>query len=118
MGFPTSLAAAAWARLWHHSEPRMATMVNAPIPNRFHHDRSEWPRPATQAMIAHTASSVKGNQVLPLTTTGVPKTCPTCGNNFLQKRYTQAKGEHLKCPQCKEEFAEDMTRVDELTTES
>jgi DNA topoisomerase-1 len=48
----------------------------------------------------------------------VPKTCPTCGNNFLQKRYTQAKGEHLKCPKCKDEFAEDMTRVDELSTES
>jgi DNA topoisomerase-1 len=34
----------------------------------------------------------------------VAKSCPSCGNNYLEERYTQADGAHLRCPKCKEKF--------------
>jgi DNA topoisomerase-1 len=34
----------------------------------------------------------------------VAKPCPSCGNNYLEDRYTQADGAHLRCPKCKEKF--------------
>jgi DNA topoisomerase-1 len=34
----------------------------------------------------------------------VAKPCPSCGNNYLEERYTQADGAHLRCPKCKEKF--------------
>jgi DNA topoisomerase-1 len=30
--------------------------------------------------------------------------CPQCGNRYVEERYTQAKGAHLRCPNCKAEF--------------
>lgn len=34
----------------------------------------------------------------------VASTCTACGNKYLEERYTQAKGEYLRCPACKNEF--------------
>ncbi len=30
--------------------------------------------------------------------------CPQCANNYLEERYTEAKGVHLRCPKCKHEL--------------
>jgi DNA topoisomerase-1 len=30
--------------------------------------------------------------------------CPQCGNHYVEERYTQAKGVHLKCPKCKHDL--------------
>ncbi len=35
----------------------------------------------------------------------VPQPCPTCGNEYIVSKFTQAKGEFLMCPQCKQEIA-------------
>ena len=35
----------------------------------------------------------------------VNEVCTSCGNSYMLAKYTQAKGEFLKCPECKEEFA-------------
>ena len=48
----------------------------------------------------------------------VEEKCPTCGNNYLEKRYSQAKGQFYKCPRCKGEFEEDLTPIEETTIES
>ncbi|MCG3119160.1 MAG: DNA topoisomerase 1 [bacterium] len=34
----------------------------------------------------------------------VAKSCPSCGNNYMEERYTQAEGAHWRCPKCKEKF--------------
>jgi DNA topoisomerase-1 len=34
----------------------------------------------------------------------VNEVCTSCGNPYLLQKYSQAKGEFLKCPECKEEF--------------
>jgi DNA topoisomerase-1 len=34
----------------------------------------------------------------------VAKPCPNCANNYLEERYTQAEGAHLRCPKCKGKF--------------
>jgi DNA topoisomerase-1 len=34
----------------------------------------------------------------------VSSPCPHCGNRYLEERYTQAEGAHLRCPKCKEKF--------------
>ncbi|MDZ7262711.1 MAG: topoisomerase DNA-binding C4 zinc finger domain-containing protein, partial [candidate division KSB1 bacterium] len=34
----------------------------------------------------------------------VERPCPDCGSNYLEQRYTQAKGEYLRCPRCEAEF--------------
>ncbi|HEY4613360.1 MAG TPA: type I DNA topoisomerase [Bacteroidota bacterium] len=34
----------------------------------------------------------------------VNEVCTSCGNPYLVAKYSQAKGEFLKCPECKEEF--------------
>jgi len=34
----------------------------------------------------------------------VAEECGQCGNPYLVAKYTQAKGNFLKCPECKEEF--------------
>jgi DNA topoisomerase-1 len=34
--------------------------------------------------------------------------CPSCQHSYLEERYTQAKGEYLRCPQCKTEFDTDL----------
>jgi len=34
----------------------------------------------------------------------VNKTCPNCRNNYLEERYTQTRGEYLRCPMCKSEY--------------
>lgn len=47
----------------------------------------------------------------------IPQKCEICGNNYLEKKYSQAKGEFYKCPQCKQEYAEDMTKMDEAIVE-
>ncbi len=31
----------------------------------------------------------------------VPQQCPSCGNPFLEERYSKAKGNYLACPKCK-----------------
>ena len=42
----------------------------------------------------------------------VPKACPSCKNSYLLHKYTQKKGEFLKCPECKEEFTKDLDPFD------
>lgn len=34
----------------------------------------------------------------------IAKPCPSCNNNYLEERYTQADGAHWRCPKCKEKF--------------
>jgi len=34
----------------------------------------------------------------------VSEVCTHCGNNYLVVKFSQAKGEYLKCPECKQEF--------------
>ncbi len=34
--------------------------------------------------------------------------CPSCGNNLLYRRYTKVKGTVLRCPQCAQEFAQEL----------
>ncbi|MFA6234485.1 MAG: type I DNA topoisomerase [Bacteroidota bacterium] len=42
----------------------------------------------------------------------VPQACPSCKNSFILAKYTQKKGEFLKCPECKEEFSKDLDPLD------
>ncbi|PLX31814.1 MAG: type I DNA topoisomerase [Ignavibacteria bacterium] len=42
----------------------------------------------------------------------VPKACPSCKNSYLLAKYTQKKGEFLKCPECKEEFTKELDPFD------
>jgi DNA topoisomerase-1 len=42
----------------------------------------------------------------------VPKACPSCKNSYLLHKYTQKKGEFLKCPECKEEFTKELDPFD------
>ncbi|MBN1349140.1 type I DNA topoisomerase [candidate division KSB1 bacterium] len=35
----------------------------------------------------------------------VNKKCPSCGYDYIEERYTQTKGQYLRCPKCKKEFA-------------
>ena len=44
----------------------------------------------------------------------VPKACPSCGNSYLSHKYSQKKGEYLKCPVCKNEFTKELDPLDEL----
>lgn len=44
----------------------------------------------------------------------VAKTCPQCENPYLLHKYTQKKGEFLKCPQCKNEFTQELDPFDPL----
>lgn len=44
----------------------------------------------------------------------VPKACPSCKNSYLLAKYTQKKGEFLKCPECKEEFSKDLDPLDPM----
>lgn len=34
----------------------------------------------------------------------VAQTCPNCGNNYLEERYNQTRGNFLACPKCKAQF--------------
>ena len=42
----------------------------------------------------------------------VAKACPQCGNEYLSHKYTQKKGEFLKCPNCKDEFTLALDPID------
>ena len=42
----------------------------------------------------------------------VATACPSCGNDYLLHKYTQKKGEYLKCPECKNEFTLDLSPLD------
>ncbi len=42
----------------------------------------------------------------------VPKACPSCKNSYLLHKYTQKKGEFLKCPECKDEFTKELDPFD------
>ncbi|MBL0175868.1 MAG: type I DNA topoisomerase [Ignavibacteria bacterium] len=42
----------------------------------------------------------------------VAKPCPSCKNEYLSHKFTQKKGEFLKCPACKEEFTLDLEPFD------
>ncbi len=44
----------------------------------------------------------------------VPQACPSCKNSYLLAKYTQKKGEFLKCPECKEEFSKDLDPLDPM----
>jgi DNA topoisomerase-1 len=44
----------------------------------------------------------------------VPHVCPSCKNPYLLAKYTQKKGEFLKCPACKEEFTKDLDPFDPM----
>lgn len=41
--------------------------------------------------------------------------CPVCNNNWLGTKWTQARGEFLKCPNCKNEFT---PKLDQIVKES
>jgi DNA topoisomerase-1 len=47
----------------------------------------------------------------------VNKPCPSCNNNWLGTKWTKARGEFLKCPNCKKEFDEAMHEVVSETVE-
>jgi DNA topoisomerase-1 len=40
------------------------------------------------------------------------KACPSCKNDYLSHKFTQRKGEFLKCPNCREEFSLDLEPFD------
>ncbi|MDH7514451.1 MAG: type I DNA topoisomerase [Bacteroidota bacterium] len=42
----------------------------------------------------------------------IAKACPKCGNDYLIHKFTQKKGEFLRCPTCKEEFTLDLEPYD------
>ncbi|RMD94833.1 MAG: hypothetical protein D6814_14060, partial [Calditrichaeota bacterium] len=42
----------------------------------------------------------------------VAKTCPHCGNPYLEERYSQAKGNYLYCPKCKAEIRQELREED------
>jgi len=44
----------------------------------------------------------------------IAKTCPSCKNPYLSHKYTQKKGEFIKCPQCKEEFTKELDPFDPM----
>lgn len=46
----------------------------------------------------------------------VADACPSCKNHYLLHKYSQKKGEYLKCPQCKEEFGLDLSPLDPVQT--
>ena len=37
----------------------------------------------------------------------VNQACPSCGNPYIVSKYSQAKGEHLICPECKQEVVKE-----------
>ncbi|MEX1276728.1 MAG: type I DNA topoisomerase [Bacteroidota bacterium] len=41
----------------------------------------------------------------------VDQPCTVCGSTYLVAKYSQAKGEYLKCPECKEEFVKEEMAV-------
>lgn len=41
----------------------------------------------------------------------VNEVCTNCGNPYLLQKFSQAKGEFLKCPECKEEFVREEVAV-------
>ncbi len=41
----------------------------------------------------------------------VDRQCTSCGSLYLVLKYSQAKGEYLKCPECKEEFVKEEMAV-------
>jgi DNA topoisomerase I len=42
----------------------------------------------------------------------VAQACPACGNHYLSHKYSQKKGEYLKCPSCREEFTLNLDPLD------
>lgn len=44
----------------------------------------------------------------------VAKTCPECENHYLAHKYSQRKGEYLKCPRCTKEFTLDLEVMDPM----
>ncbi len=41
----------------------------------------------------------------------VMQSCPSCDNPYIVEKYTQKKGQFLKCPECKNEFDPDEIAV-------
>ncbi|MBI3788606.1 MAG: topoisomerase DNA-binding C4 zinc finger domain-containing protein, partial [Ignavibacteriales bacterium] len=41
----------------------------------------------------------------------VDQACASCGSPYIVLKYSQAKGEYLKCPECKEEFVKEEVAV-------
>ncbi|MBI2619915.1 MAG: type I DNA topoisomerase [Ignavibacteriales bacterium] len=41
----------------------------------------------------------------------VEERCTSCGHSFLVAKYSQTKGDYLKCPECKEEFVREEVAV-------
>lgn len=41
----------------------------------------------------------------------VDQACTSCGSPYIVLKYSQAKGEYLKCPECKEEFVKEEVAV-------
>jgi DNA topoisomerase-1 len=44
----------------------------------------------------------------------VPQVCPSCKNHYLLRKYTQKKGEFLRCPKCQQEFSLDLNPLDSM----
>ncbi len=44
----------------------------------------------------------------------VPQACPSCKNHYLLRKYTQKKGEFLRCPKCQQEFSLDRNPLDSI----
>ncbi len=42
----------------------------------------------------------------------VNQSCPSCQNDWLVKKTTKKLGKHLKCPNCKKEFTEELMELD------
>ncbi|MBS1904103.1 MAG: type I DNA topoisomerase [Bacteroidetes bacterium] len=43
----------------------------------------------------------------------VNQTCPSCQNHWLTKKSTKTLGKHLKCPNCKKNFTEELLELEE-----
>ncbi|HLF20228.1 MAG TPA: type I DNA topoisomerase [Bacteroidota bacterium] len=41
----------------------------------------------------------------------VNEPCPNCGNSYIVMKYTSAKGEHLLCPECKQEIVKEEVAI-------
>ncbi|MFH0992266.1 MAG: type I DNA topoisomerase [bacterium] len=41
----------------------------------------------------------------------IEQACSSCGNSYIVAKYSQTKGEYLKCPECKEEFVKEEVAV-------
>jgi hypothetical protein len=77
MGLPTIFAAKAWAKLWHHSDPRVTPIFKKPSVDQYMGGLDGFLLAATLVKISQASNWVNGTQEVFQTVTGVLKTLPT-----------------------------------------